>query len=187
VGHTTDADKLLEILGDELWALVADDPRRLAGKFFAGPLENRLDIQFSHLLTDFPVNDVSAITVQNAAHKVKSAAQVQVAYIDVPMFVRPAGLIETFAFARRFHVVPVEDASLLEYTVNARRTDCHDVRIEHLVCQPPVTIERMIPVKVKYLPLLPVFEPMVTWNPAVVFVHLAIALLPIVKGAFRHA
>ena len=58
--HAADADKLLEILGDELRAVVADDPRRLAGKLFAGALEDRLDIQFGHLLADFPVHDVSA-------------------------------------------------------------------------------------------------------------------------------
>ena len=45
----------------------------------------------------------------------------------------------------------------------------------------------MFPVEVEDCPFLPLFEPMVAWDPAVVLVHLAIPLFPVVKGPLRHA
>ena len=110
VRHAANADKLLEVLGDELRAVVADDPRRLVGELFTGPLEDRLDVLLGHRLTDFPMHDVTAVTVQNATHIVKSAAEVQVRDVDVPMTVRAVRLVEALAFLRRFAVVSIEDA-----------------------------------------------------------------------------
>ena len=65
--HAADADELLEVLGDELGAIVGDDPRRLAWELFPGALDDRFDVGFRHALADLPVNDVAAVAVQNAA------------------------------------------------------------------------------------------------------------------------
>jgi len=75
MGHTADTDKLFEIFGDKLRTVVADDPRCLTGKLFTRPLEDRFDILFRHLLTDFPVHNEPTIAIQYAAHIVKSATQ----------------------------------------------------------------------------------------------------------------
>ena len=115
VRHTADANERLEILSDKLWAVVADDPRRLAGKLLAGSLEDCLDVLFGHALADFPMYDEPTVPVQDAAHVIKRAAQVQVGDVDVPVTMRPAGLLKTFALARRLHVVAIENARALEY------------------------------------------------------------------------
>ncbi len=45
----------------------------------------------------------------------------------------------------------------------------------------------MLPIKIEDRSFLPVLEPMIARDPAVVFVHFAVTLLPTVKGAFWHA
>lgn len=187
MSHATQADELFEILRDELGSVVADNPRRLIGELFFGTLEDRFNVLFSHRFADFPMNNEPAVPVQNAAHVVKSAAQVQIRDIDVPMFVWTARLMKTLSFACRFHVVPVEDACRFQYPINARCADRNDVGVKHFVREPSIAIERMLPVKIENRSLFPVFEPMVAWNPAVVFVYLSVTLLPAVKGAFWHA
>ncbi len=186
MGHATQADELFEILRDELWSVVADNSWCLIRELFFGSLQYRLDILLGHRFSNFPVDNEPTETVQNAAHVVKSAAQVQRAYVDMPMFVRTARLLETLSFARRFQVAPIEDACGFQHAINARCADRNDVGIEHLVRESPVAIERMFPVKIEDSSLLPVFEPMVPGDPAIVFVDLSVTLLPTVKGAFWH-
>ena len=65
--HAADADELLEILGDELRAVVGDDPRVLARELFPRPLHDRFHVDLLHLLADFPMHDVAAVAVENAA------------------------------------------------------------------------------------------------------------------------
>ena len=78
MGHPTEADELFEIFGDELGAVVTDDSRCLIREFLFGALEDRLNILFGHRFSNLPVHNEPAVTVQDAAHVVKSAAQVQV-------------------------------------------------------------------------------------------------------------
>src|SRR6516162_5129731 len=63
VSHTAYADKFLEVPGDELGAVVRDDPGPLAGKLLARSLEDRLHLGFRHGLADLPVDDVPAVAV----------------------------------------------------------------------------------------------------------------------------
>ena len=113
------------------------------------------------------MHDVPAIAVQNAAHVVKSAAQVQIAYVDMPMFVRTARLLETLSFARWLEVVTVEDTCRFQHATGtdrrlvARCADRHDVGIKHLVRESSITIERMLPIKIEDRSFLPVLEPMI--------------------------
>jgi hypothetical protein len=76
--HPRDADKILEILSDELWAIVGDDrgPRPWEGLLRA--LEDGLDVDFAHLLADLPMNDEAAVAVQHGAEVVEDAADVEV-------------------------------------------------------------------------------------------------------------
>ena len=83
--------------------------------------------------------------------------------------------------------MPIKDACRFQYAINARCANRNDVGIKHLVRKPPVAIERMLPVKIEDRSLLPVFQPMVPGDPAIVFVHLSVSLLPAVKGAFWYA
>ena len=65
--HAADPDELLEVLGDELRAVVGDDPRGRAGERFPRPLDDDLHLRLLHRLANLPVNHVPAATVQKTA------------------------------------------------------------------------------------------------------------------------
>ena len=88
VGHAGDADELLEVFGDELRAVVADDARPGVGVGFAGALNDDFDVGFLHFLADIVVNDEAAAPVEDRAKEVESAGDVEVADVDVPVLVR---------------------------------------------------------------------------------------------------
>ena len=58
---------------------------------FAGALEDGFHVGFLHFLADFPVDDEAAVAVEDGAEEVKSAGDVEVADIDVPVLVGLAG------------------------------------------------------------------------------------------------
>ena len=74
MGHAADANELLEVLGDELRAVVGDDAGTRLGEGLLGPLEDDLDVSFRHRLADLPVRDEAAASVQDATQVVKRAA-----------------------------------------------------------------------------------------------------------------
>ncbi len=98
VGHAGDADELLEVLGDELRTVVADDAWPGVGVGFAGALDDGFHVGFLHFLADFPVDDEAAAAVEERAEEVKGAGDVEVADIDVPVFVGLQRLDEAGAF-----------------------------------------------------------------------------------------
>ena len=98
VGHAGDADELLEVLGDELGTVVGDDARLGVGVGFAGALDDGFHVGFLHFFADFPVNDEAAEAVEDGAEEVKRAGDVEVADIDVPVFVGLQRLDEAGAF-----------------------------------------------------------------------------------------
>ena len=65
--HPADPNELLEVLGDELRAVVGDDPRVDVGERFPRPLDDDLHVGLGHRLADLPVHHVPAATVQKAA------------------------------------------------------------------------------------------------------------------------
>lgn len=99
MGHARLAEKLLEVLGDELRPVVADDPRRLAGELLARALHDDFRFRRGHPRADFPMHDEAAVAVEDRAQVVERAADVQVAEVDVPLVVRAGGLVEALAFA----------------------------------------------------------------------------------------
>jgi hypothetical protein len=60
MGHTGDANDFLEVLGDELGAVVADDACSDSRVTLTGTLDDSLDVGFFHLLADFEVDDETA-------------------------------------------------------------------------------------------------------------------------------
>src|ERR1700722_3016564 len=100
VGHAGDADEFLELSGDELWSVVADDAGRGIGKGFTGSLENGLHVVFLHFFADFPVYDEATGPVEDAAEEVKGAGNVEVTDVDVPVFVRHQRLHEARTLLR---------------------------------------------------------------------------------------
>lgn len=85
MGHAGKANELLEVFGDELRAVVADDARLDAGVELSGALDNALDVGLGHGLPNLPVHDVPAGSVENRAHVVEGPAEVEVGDVDVPV------------------------------------------------------------------------------------------------------
>jgi hypothetical protein len=87
MGQTGDADALFEIAGNELRAVVGDDPSFGMRIFFQAALKNDLHIGFSHRLAQFPVDDC-ARAVEQRAEIEKGPGDVDIGDIDVPVLMR---------------------------------------------------------------------------------------------------
>ena len=100
MAHPAYAYELFEILGYELWAIVADDARPSCRALLFGPLYDQLHIRLFHALADLPMDHIAAIAVQNRAQVVERATNVYIADIYVPVLMRRTGLLETLAPGR---------------------------------------------------------------------------------------
>ncbi len=98
MGHFSDADELLEVLGDELRTVVADDAWPGVWIGFAGALDDGFHVAFLHFVADFPMDNEAATTVEERAEKVIGAADLEMTDIDVPVFVAAKRLDESGAF-----------------------------------------------------------------------------------------
>src|SRR4029077_17481391 len=78
VSHATYADELLEIVGNELRSVVRNDAGTLAGKLLSGPLDDRLHLGLFHGIADLPVDDESAVAIEDAAQEVERPADIDV-------------------------------------------------------------------------------------------------------------
>ena len=96
--HARDPNKLFEVLGDELWTVVRDDPRPRLRVLLLRSLQDDLDVRLGHRLPDVPVHDVPTETFQDAAQVVERSAYVQIGNIDVPVLMRLERLDEAGAF-----------------------------------------------------------------------------------------
>jgi len=178
VGHAADADELLEVPGDELRAVIGDDPRRDAGELLAGPLEDLLDIRLRHRLAQLPVDDEPATAIEEAAQVVEGTGDVDVRDIDVPVLMRPQRLDEPRTLGGGLGGVAVEQASRFEDAVNTGGAARHDVLIEHHEGQAAVALQGEEGMEVEDGLLLLGLEPVVARDPGVVLVGLAVAVLP---------
>jgi len=75
MSHAAKPDELLEVLGDELRAVVRDDPRSLVGESLASPLQDRLDVSLGHRLADLPMNDEPATAVSFGGRRVSPSIE----------------------------------------------------------------------------------------------------------------
>jgi len=183
VGHTSDADELLEFLGDELGAVVADDAWFGVGVGLAGALDDGLHVGFLHFLADFPVDDEATVAIEDGAEEVERASDVEVTDIDVPVFVGLERLDEAGAFPGDVGRGPGQKSGGLEDAVDAGRTASDLVGIEHHEGQATIAFRGMRSRESTDAEFLVVGEPVVAGHPGVVFVDLAEALLPVVELA----
>ena len=98
MGHAADANELLEVLGDELRAVVGDDPGRASGNCSRARWMIVSTSASVMLCADLPVDDGAAVAVEEAAEVVERAGDVDVRDVDVPVLVRPQRLHEARAF-----------------------------------------------------------------------------------------
>ena len=95
--HAADTNELLEIAGDELRAVVGDDPRRDAGELLAGALDDLFNVRLGHRLPQLPVDDEATTAIQEAAEVVEGAGDVDVGDIDMPVLMRLRGVAQTLS------------------------------------------------------------------------------------------
>src|SRR5258706_9891503 len=109
-GHAGEANEFLEVLRDELGAVVRDDTWPFVGMRLVGARQDALDVGLGHLLADLPVHDGAAGPVEDGAQIVECAAKVEVGDVDVPMLMGAQRLHEPGAFLRHLLVPAVEQA-----------------------------------------------------------------------------
>ncbi len=121
MSHAGDADELFEITGDELRPVVGDDAGVRAGELFAGTLQDGFHVDFLHFLADFPVDEETAVAVEDGTQEVKGASDVEVADVHMPLLVRPKRLHEAGPFLGDVRRRPGQEPRLLEDAVDTGR------------------------------------------------------------------
>ena len=183
MGHAADADEFLEILGDELRAVVGDNARPGVGIGFAGALDDGFHVVFLHLFSDLPVDNEAAAAIEDAAEEVKGPGDVEVTDIDVPVLMRQQGLHKAGPLLGGRGGVPGQESRGPEDAIDAGRAACDDISIEHHEREPAITFQRVLTGEAADPLLLGVGQPMVARHPGVVLVDLAESRLPVVELA----
>jgi len=98
MGHSGDPDEFLEILCNELWTVVGNDPWTGSWILFLGSLQDDFNIWLGHLLSDLPMDDGATAAIQETAQVVESATNVEVRNIHVPVVMGQQWLYEPGAF-----------------------------------------------------------------------------------------
>ena len=185
--HARDADELFEIPGDELRAIVGDDPRPSLWVLLLGGLENNLDIGLPHRLAQIPVHDGAAEAIQHTAQVVKRPRDVDITHVDMPMLMRLRRLLEAGPFLRGLPVPLAQQSRPAQHAPYAGRTHRHDIGVQHHEGQPPVALQRVLQMERDDRLLLPLLQPKVPGNPTIVLVDATVAFSPIVELAAGHA
>ena len=131
------------------------------------------------------MNQETAVAVQDAAQVVERRANVQVRNIDMPMLVRLRRLFKAGPFLRGLPVPLPQQSRSTQHAPHAGRTHRHDVGVEHHEGQPPIAFQRIHLVERNDRLLLPILQPKIPGNPAVMLIDLAVPLAPAVELAGR--
>ncbi len=183
MAHSAHTDELLEVPGNELGTIVGDDSGSDIAVFLPGPLKDNLHIPFRHGLTDFPMHNKAAVSVQDTAKVVKGSANVEIGHIHMPMLMRTLRLFETLPPTGAFPFPASQQSRFLEHPIDRARTDRHNVPVEHHEGEPAVSLCSVLPIETHNGLPLPGLEPGVPRDPAVVQVDFPVAALPIVELA----
>jgi len=105
----------------------------------------------------------------------------------MPVLMRLFRLIEAGSFAGRLVRRTADAARVFQDAVHRRGTCGHEVGVEHHEGQAAVTFLVMLAFEIEDRLFLPLFQPVVAGNPAVMFVDLAVARFPIGELALRNA
>src|SRR6266853_1253565 len=133
------------------------------------------------------MHQVAAVAVEHAAEVIERPRQIEVGDIHVPVLVRSQRLLKTLPLVRRLAFPARQAARLMKDSPDTRGTHRHHVGVQHHEGQPTIAFQREAVVEIDDRSLLPLFQPEVARDPAVVFVHLAVAGAPVVELAGGHA
>ena len=98
--HARNADELLEVLGDELRVVIGNDSRLNAGVPLFGLFQNDLNVGLGYCLPQIPINQETAVAVQDAAQVAERRANVEMGNVDMPMLVWLRRLFKAGPFLR---------------------------------------------------------------------------------------
>jgi hypothetical protein len=118
-----------------------------------------------------PVNDESAVAVEDAAQEEESPADVEVGDIDVPVLMWPQGLLEALSLAGGNPPSRSQFVGRLEHAVDTGGADGHDIGVEHHVRQPAIALQGIEVVEGDDGRLLPILQPEVAGDATVVLVR----------------
>ena len=107
-------------------------------------------------------------------------AKIQVTYVYMPVFVGFFWLFEACAFLAGQVVLAIQPPSSFEDSIRGTGADSHNVFVEHHECQSSIAFQGMLVVVVDNGFLFPFFDPPIARYLAVVFIRLAVAMLPAV-------
>lgn len=137
MAHPANADKLLEISGNKLGAVVSDDSGLHPGNLLPGSLDDDLYIGLPHVLSDLPVHHIAAVAIKDRTQVVEGPTNVDIADIYMSVLVWPGGLLEAFSFLRGFSVPSLQQPGGLQDPVGGTGAHRHKIGIqldaEHLV------------------------------------------------------
>jgi hypothetical protein len=176
-------DVCVIIFRHELRPVVADDSRRFVRELFFRALKHDQFVLLGHRAANLPMHDVSTVPVEDRRQVVKRAVDVDVADVNVPVFMRFLRLMEACTFLGWFVGGSADAARSFQHAIDGTRTCRHHVAVEHHERKPPIAFQRIFERKLDDRLLLPVFEPPIARHPAVVLVAFAVAILPVVKLA----
>jgi hypothetical protein len=185
--HPTNTDEFLEVSRYKLGAVIRNDSGIDTGEFFSCPLGYDLYIIFSHGFTDFPMNDIATVTVQNAAKVIKGPADVQVRYVYMPVFMGFKRLYKTISFTAGFAIPPQQKPGIFEHSVYTAGTHRNNVGIHQHIGQATVTILGVINRILHDGFFFPPFQPKIARNPAIMFVDFTVAFNPVVIFAAAYS
>ena len=185
--HAGNTDKFLEILGDKLWPVVGDDSWPCIWEFLLGSLQDDLHIRLCHLLSDFPVNNVTTASIEKTAQVIERTAKVDVRNVHMPVFMRLERLNKARTLEAFLRVPLLQQPGLRKNTPGTAGADCDDILIQHHERQPPVSLKRIAHGKLDDLFFFPGLKPKVTGDRGIVFVDLTIAFYPGVKLALCYS
>src|SRR5215831_12991506 len=183
VRHAREPNKLLEVLRDKLRPVVRDYSRLDPGIPLLGPFQNDLNVGLGHRFPQIPMNQETAVAIQDAAKVVERRANIQVGNIDMPVLVRLRRLFKPGPFLRRLPAPLPHQSRPTQHPPYASRTHGHDVVVQHHERQSPIAFQRILQVERNDRLLLPIVQPKVPGNPAVMLIHLAVPLAPAVELA----
>ena len=88
MGHSRDPDKFFEIFGNELRAVVGNNPWSSGWVLFLGPFKEDFNVSFSHLLSDFPMDNGADTSIQETTQVVEGPTDVKVRDVNMPVVMR---------------------------------------------------------------------------------------------------
>lgn len=177
------SNELLEVSGEELWSVVADDAGMLSRKLLQSLLQDEFDLELLHGFAEIPVDDESAHAIEDGDQEVERSLDIDVGDIDVPVLVSLERLHESGSLLGGGVAFVVEPPRRLENAIDRGGADGDNIVIKHHERESAISFERMFVVVVQDGLSFPVFEPEVPRDHGIVLVDLPIAVLPLVELA----